>query len=314
MVIAPKKEKKKKEEEKVVVPEEKKPSITTPPPIKQTQPEILRNEEGRVVGVALPDGRTLMGIDKEEAFGQAQAFLGKQAIPAGTIEAEQAGAQRAEQQRLQALTAQTGNLTPEQKQILEEQARQQVGVKEPMGLGLGILPENINLAQAATAGAAEAGIYGAGAGIVTGMGSNPVSWGAIVAGSAAGFIKGAYSDIKQQQAGLVTAQGMNVDKAITQLNNIISARNLGADEIESAMLYQQTISNAYQGWAELKLQTQGTVKAFDDGTVELEKYEIFFREGGVLDSINFKFNQALVNPNPSKIAAESYEAYMSSGE
>ena len=295
---------------KNLIPRKEKPVVTpstenisqnlTQTPIKQgssNQPQVYRDQEtGRLSGITI-NGKTYMGLKEEDinAILKAQA---PQPTPAGALEASNVAAQQERQNLIQNL----GKLTPEQ--IAQAQAEAQQGV------GQGFLPKNINFKQAATAGASEAAV-GVGAGIIGGslaggLGAIP---GAAI-GGASGFIKGAYSDIKQQQAGEVTAEQQSVIKAITNLNNIVSAVNQGANPEEAQILYNQQVAQVYKSWSELKLQTQGTAAAFDDGTKELAQFEIFFNpDGGILSTINFKMAQAITNPNPSKVEAATLQAY-----
>jgi len=275
---------------------------------KDTGMQVLKDKEGRLSGITIK-GKTYLGLSPKDVQTMAAREMAATTPPAGTI----APGTRAEQERLQRLTEQTGRLTPEQIAIEEAQAREAAPEA-----GLFGLPGNLNFRQALAAGGADAFLaagVGAGGGAIlgapaAGVGAIP---GAIIGGTVAGlgaFVRGVYTDLKQQQAGLVKAEGLNVDRAITNLNNVISARNLGADEVESQLLYNQIVADTYQAHAELKIQTQTqTGKAFDDGTKQLEKFEIFFREGGTLDTINAKMNQALINPNPTKVSSQTIQSY-----
>jgi len=202
-----------------------------------------------------------------------------------------------------------GQLTPEEL----AQARQDAEKFVQPG---GILPGNINLNQAIAAGAADVttglavATPVAGVAAATGAGL-PIAGISLALGALGGFVKGAYSDIKSQQGGQVKAEKVSVTKAITNLNNIVSAVNQGAPPEEALILYNQQILQVYTGWASLKLQTQGTAAAFDDGTKELAEFEIFFNpNGGTLSTINLKMAQAVQNPNPSKVEASTLQDFI----
>ena len=276
-----------------------------------SQPQVLRDSKtGQLSGITI-NGKTYLGLSPEDVRKMAAAQQQKMATPPGAVEASDIAKQQASMQERQNLIQNLGKLTPEQIAQAQTEAQRQVGAG-------GLLPENINLKQAATAGASEAAI-GASAGAIGGAGLGALAGGVgaipgAVAGAAIGsvgaFIKGAYADIKQQQSGQVRAEQQSVIKAITNLNNIVSAVNQGADPEEAQILYNQQVAQVYKSWSELKLQTQGTASAFDDGTKELAQFEIFFDpNGGILSTINLKMAQAIANPNPSKIEASTLQAY-----
>ena len=296
--------KKKKKPEEEVSAVNTKPEAKIPP---ATQPIVIRDEKGRAGGLKMPDGKVYVGLKPDEVEQMMGAYNKKTATPEGAIEGQAVAQQKARQRMVQNI----GQLTAQEISQMQQEAEEFV---QP-----GFLPGNINLGQAATAGAAEAltgTVTGAATGAITGavagagVGAIP---GAVV-GAAAGtlgfFIKGAYSDIKQQQAGLVTAETANVRSALTQLNNIVSAVNQGEDPADAILSYNQVVANTYKAWSELKLQTTGNAKAFSDGTVELERFQIFFQPGGTLDTINAKMAQAVVNPNPNKVEASTVEAFL----
>lgn len=198
-----------------------------------------------------------------------------------------------------------GPLTPEQELAAQQAAAQNVSLNS-----LGI-PSNIDIGEAVTAGLAQGAIGAAGGAIV----GAPAAGVGAIAGAALGgaslFIKGVYSNIKEQQQGLIQADIKSVTSANTQLNNLVSAVNNGADTGVTDLEYQRVISSVYQQQQEIKIQTKGKVgKALEDGTKQLEQFEIFFSL--TEPTIRLKYNQAKVNPIAGKMEASTIEDYMDS--
>lgn len=285
-------------------------SEKTPNPVVDNQPQIIRDQStGRISGVTINGKTYFVGEKDVSAILKAQA---PQPTPSGAVEASKVQ----EQNRLQDVTQGIGQLTPEEQIQLQQKAKEQV---QPSAGGQ--LPGNINLGQAATAGLADTTVGLAGGAVAGAIAGAPFAGVGAIPGAVAGgivggigtFIKGAYSNIKDQQAGLVKAKVENVDKITSNLNLIISAVNNGADPVEAKGVYNQAVARAYQNYAELKLQTQGTAAAFDDGTPQLEKFEIFFDpNGGTLSILNSKMAQAIVNPVAGKVDAQTLDTYANS--
>lgn len=266
-------------------------------------PQVIRSgDTGRMTGLTI-GGKSYLGLSQKDI----NAILekqGPQATPEGAVEARDV----AKKQRANEIINQLGNLTPQQIAELNAAAAGNVGE--------GFLPGNLNYGQAATAGAVKAApgvVAGALGGATVGALGGPIGavGGALIGGVGA-FIGGALGNIKEQQTGLVKAQTLNIDKVSSNLNYVVSGVNMGMDVDQALILYNQQVAQAYQSWSELKLQTQGTAKAFDDGTKELEKFEIFFQPGGTLDVFNARMAQAVANPNPAKVAAEVLGDYQNS--
>ena len=76
-------------------------------PIQVTQPEAIRDEEtGKVTGVRLPNGKTMVGVGTKEAKAQAENYTEKRTLPTGAIEATAGGQARQQQIQLRALEQQ----------------------------------------------------------------------------------------------------------------------------------------------------------------------------------------------------------------
>lgn len=271
------------------------PATPEPDPVPTPPPTIIRDQEtGDISFLQFPDGRTVSGTERElrNLIALNQKKIG---TPAGSVEAIDIK----KKERLNELAAKAGNLTAAEKAEIE------AGVAERAGSGL--LPQDVSIEQAITTGLITGGTAGV-AGTIVGT----PAVGAVTA--ATGFVAGVLSSIKSQQKGLVSSKARNARAATSILNNYVSAVNLGMDPTEASVLYEQTVSDTYEAYVELKLQTRGNAKAFDDGTVQLEQFEIFFREAGTLDSINTKFAQAIFNPNPAKAAADGAAANVFSEE
>ena len=269
--------------------EEKKKAEKVVQPVQapvETKSQIIRNQDtGKISGITTPSGETFLGSPKtvqEIAENQRQQFE----APAGTIEASQVAAEQ--QLREQGIAA-------------LEQAQNRPALNLPtdaqnVGLGQAALSGAAYIIPGAVGGAAVGGVAGAGAGAIPGA----------AVGAVAGFLTGVRSSIKQQIGEGITAKGdvkvlkSNLKKAITDINQ-------GGNSPEDIAFFYDNLDQMRINQAQVKAdsQTVWALAAGEDATLELERYEKFFRYQ--LPLLENELNQAVLNPNPSKILVDFEE-------
>ena len=269
--------------------EEKKKAEKVVQPVQapvETKSQIIRNQDtGKISGITTPSGETFLGSPKtvqEIAENQRQQFE----APAGTIEASQVAAEQ--QLREQGIAA-------------LEQAQNRPALNLPtdaqnVGLGQAALSGAAYIIPGAVGGAAVGGVAGAGAGAIPGA----------AVGAVAGFLTGVRSSIKQQIGEGITAKGdvkvlkSNLKKAITDINQ-------GGNSPEDIAFFYDNLDQMRINQAQVKAdsQTVWALAAGEDATIELERYEKFFRYE--LPLLENELNQAVLNPNPSKILVDFEE-------
>lgn len=252
----------------------------------QQAPIIRSGDTGAISGINIR-GKTFLGLPFREI--RAAAEKAYPSTPLGLLEAQQ-------QARAQEASRGLGQLTPEQAELARAQAQ-------------GNTNAGFNQGQAATAALTQ-GLTGAGVGFIAGGGPTPTGFASAVIGFAGGMIRGYVSNLAEQQTGTVKAVYSNLPDAEQELNDLISAVNAGLDPIEARNYYNQVVYRATVAHEELKLRTQGSAGAFDDGTKQLEQFETFFDPNdGILNIYNVRFNQAAGNPNPNLVSASFIRKY-----
>jgi hypothetical protein len=156
------------------------------------------------------------------------------------------------------------------------------------------------LVQGGTGAAAGAGV-GAATGLVTG-GALSIPAAAVIGaiGGIGGFIKGTMQSLKRQTKENVAGEFSNLRQARINLKAIISDTNQGGDPIENMVIFQQQLDIIDESYAKLKLIDQKKPLGEDD-TVEMAKFEMFYTAGGARQYLVNEMQQAVYNPNPSKI-------------
>ena len=277
---------------------------TRPEPTKTTQPEIIRDDKGHVTGVSLPDGRTFLGVGRDEALGLAENFLKKQQVPAGAIEAEVgAEARRKQAETLQqqetglGLASQVGQLSPE---ILDQVQRGKIEIGQVLGGGLA----------AATPGVAGGVVAGAAGGaLVGGVGAIPGAVGGAVIGGVGAFVAGARSNLKSQKQGLVQAGAGSLMDGEKNLRKFVTAANKDpANAAEYMTMFNEQLSYIARDEGILKLDTKGFLKDISgvDGTPQIADYERF----NIITRpfLEQQMQMALLNPDPNKNLITAEEA------
>lgn len=247
--------------------------------------------------VVLPDGRTLLGVNKDDIDKIAAGEARKVARPENS--APIGSAQNAAlQEKRRALAA------------------GQIGQFEALP-SLGETP--IDWSQAFTAGVVKGGgsilrsvatAAGTGAlvgGVPTGGVGAPI--GAAV-GAGIGLVAGLYGaivgNIEGQQRGEIAATKdvLNVAKTdMRQLAMLASQDPANADIYVAA--YNKRLSQVYQAYEKLKAETSGDLNKFiDDGTDKLSDFELFLAPGGTAEIYGAKLNNALVSGVPLSFTAE----------
>jgi hypothetical protein len=259
---------------------------------KLTIPEIIRDENGIITGIALPNGEVYPNIGQKNVEQMLRNYNLKTQAPEGTVEAGTAQAQLEAQQRLQQLTqmAQQGLLTPQELQAIQG--------------------SNPNYAQAAGAGAV--GLLPGLAGLAGGLALSASGVGAIagvpiaavsalsVAGSIAGFIVGAKNSLKGQQTEQFAADKAALTKGQTYLRALITDTNKYPEHApENIADFYRALSLIDVAHAKTYKDAHENVnKAIGAGGFDnLAQFEVF--DNTMRDYYINAFNAALANPNPN---------------
>lgn len=259
---------------------------TTAPTVKQTSPEVIRDENGRITGVTFPDGRTLLGISPREVKNLINQEREATQLPEGAVEAgtarKQAEAQQQAQQAIAGLNAPT-----------------QLSPSVQLGQGASDLAATIGTSIPSIAGGAATG---AGLGAAVGTAVAPVI-GTTIGAVAGGVIGGITAllgkiavDRRQatKEAKRVYTDAKNVN---TKLLNLANSGSVPPAEIIRA--YELNMANIREAERELRAQTRGAVgKQLSGAMDELIDVQYYLEQDGLY---RIQLIQALGNPDPSKI-------------
>lgn len=271
-----KKEKSKKEEVKEL------PTVKPAPIIPKS--EIIRDQDtGKITGITTPEGKTIFASPKDIQTIAAKQ-MEKYGAPAGTIEASQIATARQQTEMGQ--------------QAIQEQ-QNRPGVKLPTQ------PQNIDIAQALAGGIESAAIPAAVTGTAT-LATGGILAPAAVTATAGAFLIGIRNSIKQQINQGIIAKG-NIKTLKTNMNKAVTDLNQGGNSAQDVSFFYQNLDQLKINRAQIKADAKSVwaIAAGEDATIELEKYENFFKyELPILEN---ELNQAILNPNPNKILLTAEE-------
>ena len=269
------------------------PTQTPQPPVAAPALETFTDPNtGRATGITTPDGRTFLGLSPDEVSQVAQQQGDIQARPEGTAAVGTAQAQAIEQQRIQQLVSQIG-------QLGNLSATQQA---------------DINLSQAATAGAfgvipgrlggAAAGAIGGAA--VGGVGAIPGAIGGAILGTIGGFTSGIISNVKEQQRGELQAADIELTNARTNMRQLaMLASQDPANADIYIQQYNQQLTRIHQARRQTKAEVSGDLNAWiEDGREQLADFDAFLQAGGIADIYGQKLAIALSSGVPLSINGE----------
>ena len=177
--------------------------------------------------------------------------------------------QQAEAEEIKRLTAQIGNLTPEQMQRLQTLKEAPIDWGQAITAGtIGSAPSILTTVGGfAAGGALGAGPVGAGIGAAVGL--------------IAGVWRGIQSNIKTQQKGEI---GASMDALTNARTNMMKLSRIATDpsKAQAAIeLYNEQLFLVYQARAQTQLEVRGNFnKYMEDGRDILSNYDLFLDEGG----------------------------------
>jgi len=192
---------------------------------------------------------------------------------------------------------------PNIQEFQAEQAGQQLGQFGE----LPIEPTGLDVGEAATTGIVQnipkALSYAAAAGIVTGAGTNPVSWAAASAVFVGTLAGGIISSFKSQRTDTTTAQQRVLDEGKQNLNDWTT---LAAVDPANSRLYvekfNQQLALIDQAYRKMKLDTSRDVAKFETALPNLAEFETFYNLQGEKDFLVARMRQALgVQQDPEYI-------------
>lgn len=274
-----------------------------PPQGPPNQPQIIRNQDsGKISGVILPDGHTLLGVDPKTL----NAVLGKntpEPTPQGTVEASAVGQQANQQQAIQEAlaAAQRGIATPEQLALVQ-------GASPDIGqaLGAGAIGAVPGLIGGAVAGGLTGAGIGAAAGAVGGAGVGAIP-GAVVGGivGAVGgalttFLTSTKSNIAGQQTEEFARDTEALRKGDRYLRALVTDTNRNPQNApQNIALFYQTLNMIDAAHAKTWKDSQENLNRFlgKDGTQELARFEVF--DSTMRTYYIQQFQTALAAPNPN---------------
>jgi len=253
---------------------------------------VIKNEAGQIKGFENPKGDVFLGASPSL----------QRASDAGISAAE-----ISQQQFLQ-------NRSQRAMQLIQQYQGQELS---PEVLAT-LTADEVNLYKTFAASGGTAGIAGAGAligglaaGIPTGgVGAIPgaiggAAIGGLIANSA---LNSARANIKEQLSGNILAKKIELLNGDKLMRDLITDINGGGDPMENIKKFYELETALQVAHEKLKLDTQSDLALFssEDGTPELARYKLFFREDiGTFAALERELIQAAQNPNPNKILSTS---------
>lgn len=258
----------------------------TPPP---AQPEAIRNEQGALNGVSLPNGSIYPNMRPEDIAQQMKLQQAKTQLPQGMQEQGTAQNIAINNERLAQLTqmAAQGMLTPQELQAITGNS---IDVGQAAGAGL----------MASVPTAIGGAVAGATAGAIAGS-SVPIAGTLIGAGAGAigGFLVAMRGNIKEQQSESFAADQAALSKGQMMLRGLITDTNQHPENAaENIQLFYQTLNMIDAAHAKTWKDSQENLNRFlgNDGTEQLAKFEVF--NSTMRQFYIQRFNTALAQPNP----------------
>ena len=245
---------------------------------------------GRASGVALPNGKTFLGLSPDDVRNVVEAEQQKNERPLGTIPVGTQQSLAEERQRAIIMAQQAQNI-------------QQLPTTEPT---------EIDYVQAATEGVRNSipralglAVSGAGIGALGGTTLLPgvgTAGGAVI-GAASGFVTGISSGILSNMAGQrtdnINAQKRVLDEGKQTLQDWVTlAKTDPANRAFYLAQFKRQLSLIQQSHSQMKLDTQADVLKFNDAVPDLAEFDAFYSEGGERDFLVNEMKNALLTQNP----------------
>jgi len=240
------------------------------PPIRPDPPEgtvVLDQDTGEPSGFIGSKGQFVKAGKRDIEMMMNKKLADEALIAGGT--SGQFKQQQAEAEEIKRLTAQIGNLTPEQMQRLQTLKEAPIDWGQAITAGtLGSAPSILTTVGGfAAGGALGAGPVGAGIGAAVGL--------------IAGVWRGIQSNIKTQQKGEI---GASMDALTNARTNMMKLSRIATDpsKAQAAIeLYNEQLFLVYQARAQTQLEVRGNFnKYMEDGRDILSNYDLFLDEGG----------------------------------
>jgi len=296
-------------------PEEKAPATTNP-----LVPEVFTNQSGKQSGVTLPDGRTFLGLNREDIAQITGEIQKEQTLPSGTLPVGSTSNFLQQKQSSQALQGQIGQFG----QLgLDNDPLFDVGQGVSQGL-VSFIPKALTALTGLylLKGGADGAVSSGGRGLRA-LGTNPIALGTnpralaagagaargagllaginpyvVVAGLLAGITSSIISEFKAQRRDVVNAQKRVLDDGKQNLNDL--ATLAAADPANRATYvarYNQQLSLIDQAYRQMLLDTTRDVAKFEQAVPELAEFEAFYSLSGDRDILHAKLRNSLVQPN-----------------
>ncbi len=263
-------------------------------PVQPSSPEVFRNQQGELSGFTDPrTGQTFLGASPEEVRRATGDILQKTQLPEGTQLVGTAQSQAEEQQRLQQIAGQVGQVGP-----LTAAEQADINLSQALTAGAArVLP---GLAGGAAAGAVVGGVPSAGIGAPLGAAVGAA------AGAVTGFTSGVLSNIKEQQRGELQAADVELKNARTnmrQLAMLATQDPANADIYVSQ--YKDQLTRVHQARRQTQAEVAGDFNAFmEDGREQLADFDSFLQPGGIADIYGQKLSIALSTGTPLSFNGE----------
>lgn len=307
-----KRKKKEEKERKLEPPPAPAPApAPSPDPTPEGEPELFRDQEtGEITGVTI-DGKTFLGLSREEV----ERLVGGREKRLAPIEGAIEVGEAAERRRSEILASQVGQLTPEQLASIAgtgktDLSKRQAGLAGVRGIVPSVLERAGQFAVIGGAGGAiAAGVPTAGAGAPAGAVVGGTG-GALI-GAGVGLIEGFYSaytqNLQAQAKGEISASSKVLRKSDSNMRLIASAAWSGrGDKGTLVKNFNEREADVRAEWSKLTQDTSGDLNLFlsEDGTPILQAYEEFFEPSGTLELYTNEFQLALISrPDPERAAA-----------
>jgi len=250
---------------------------------------------GKLSGVELPDGRTFLGLSPQQVNEIAASEVAKRQTPAGAVDIGQQNIAQQQQQQQVSQGIQLAQQIGQQPQNPVELAPEKVNVGQAIASGL------TTAAPVAVSGIIGGAVAGGTAGL--GFGAIPGAIGGGLLGGIGGFLQGVRSNIKNQRSEAATTAKLAQVDIEQNLRALITDTNAHPENAaENLGLFNSQLDLMRAKHAKLYAETKSNVNKFvgEDGTPELERYELFYQPGGARDYIVSQMQIALMNPDPSK--------------
>lgn len=293
----PKVKEKEKASKAIVLPTQLDPALLpkveeeTPAKKSLTSPEVFKNEKGNLSGITLPDGRTFLGLSPEEVNQVNEGYQKKTTPPKGT----QPVGTAANLEQQQAQGAQLAQSIDAQSALADRIEAQPTQPNYGQALGAGVANVIPGLVGGVVAGAA-------GGAVIGGVGAIPGAVIGGVAGAIGTFVSGVKSDLKGQLSGELSAKSLTVTKAERNLRALVTDTNQNpANAAQNLELFNAQLALLDREHGALILETNRDLNKWlsQDGTTQLQRYELFNSQGGTRDFLKMQMQSALLNPNPA---------------